>query len=498
MAKKNNAKKSKQDKPYSLTSPMAMGGIHGGEGFTFQDRYIACHVAHWINNPYFVRLMPEGTGDVDIVFEEEGKDHYEHIQVKDHTVVTKEFKEVIESFVKIDNGTEKIYRKFTLSCTGFGQEVSALINKIERFKEAGNFIDKANQKVLATTEADVKSTFHKLGLGSHYEFIFKKVVFEQSPLDFSNDSVCESFFGGNLLKHSLYKKIVAEIVNTAYNKILSKVISHKGRPLHLKDLTDEIESVISTIKQTTDDIVMHVHNWTNEKFDPNPSYTIDWTTHFDRDTKAVPDFSVWNTELIPELQKIKKELLANTTARHIIFRGKCCLSTGLALGMVFPETGGWSFEIIQPGQPQAWKSNESKITDYKIKHEILDSAGLGIPVSETESAVVFNVTGTAQEEVVQFLKNSGIALKKILLIQPENSPGSFSIQNNAEAVSVAVVSKDAIKSMLVNHTATKIHLFFYGPMALALFLGQKLTSVGNIQLYEYQQPGYKSSCLIKT
>jgi hypothetical protein len=491
------AKKNKDDK-YTLTSPMGMGGIHGGEGFTYQDRYIACHISHWLNDPDFVRLMPEGTGDVDVVFEKDGKDQYEHIQIKDHLVATKEFKEVIESFVKIDGGTEKIYRKFTLSCPGFGQDVSALINKLERFKGAADFIDDANKKGLSSTETDVKAAITKLGLKSHYNFILEKVVFEQSPLDFSNDSACESFFGGNLLKHSLYKKIVSEIVNTAYNKILLKVISHKGKPLLLKDLTDEIESIISSLTPISEDIVMHVHNWTNERFDPNPSHTVDWTTHFDRETKKVPDFSVWNTELIPELQKIKKELLTNTTARHIIFRGKCCLSTGLALGMVFPETGGWSFEIIQPGQPQAWKSNETKINEYKIKHEVLDSAALGIPVSETENAVVFNVTGTAQEEVIQFLKDSGIALKKMLLIQLENSPGSFSIQSNAEAVSVATVSKDVIKRMLINHTATKTHLFFYGPMALALFLGQKLTSVGSIQLYEYQQPGYKPSCNIKT
>jgi hypothetical protein len=39
---------------------------------------------------------------------------------------------------------------------------------------------------------------------------------------------------------------------------------------------------------------------------------------------------------------------------------------------------------------------------------------------------------------------------------------------------------------LLNRT----RLFFYGPFSLAVFLGQQLTSVGEVQLFEYQDPGY--------
>jgi hypothetical protein len=41
-------------------------------------------------------------------------------------------------------------------------------------------------------------------------------------------------------------------------------------------------------------------------------------------------------------------------------------------------------------------------------------------------------------------------------------------------------------------------LFFYGPFALSVFLGQQLSSIGKIQLFEYQDPSYVPSVLLKT
>ncbi|MFW1406318.1 SAVED domain-containing protein [Vibrio parahaemolyticus] len=52
--------------------------------------------------------------------------------------------------------------------------------------------------------------------------------------------------------------------------------------------------------------------------------------------------------------------------------------------------------------------------------------------------------------------------------------------------------------MINKYKSKKTHLFYFGPFGLAVFLGQKLTSVGAIQLYEFQDPGYNPSCLLKS
>jgi len=244
--------------------------------------------------------------------------------------------------------------------------------------------------------------------------------------------------------------------------------------------------------------VLYLHNWELAKFDIDATITVDWTAHFDRQPRKVPESSVWNEALLPELYNIKKELAKTSADRQIIFRGKCALSTGIALGMIFPEIGNWTFELHQPPQTEPWRSDAVKINDYKIKHKVIDPVSLGIKGQEKEIAVIFNITGKAFDEIVDYLKQHEIGIKKIIIIEPSATPGTLSIKDSAEAVSLASASKDILKVMVSKFNAVKTHLFYFGPFGLSVFLGQKLTSVGQVQLYEFQDPGYKPSCLLKS
>ncbi|MGL1301997.1 SAVED domain-containing protein, partial [Vibrio parahaemolyticus] len=87
-----------------------------------------------------------------------------------------------------------------------------------------------------------------------------------------------------------------------------------------------------------------------------------------------------------------------------------------------------------------------------------------------------NITGKALTDVADFFKSTGTPLKKIISLQPESTPGNFSIKNDSEAVALASASKDIIKSMINKYKSKKTHLFYFGPFGLAVFLGQKLTS----------------------
>lgn len=101
------AKKKKSKPVFSLLSPQAMGGIIGGDGYSYQDRYIVCNIPKWISDPSFVKLMPEGTGDVDVVFLNSRKHFYDHIQVKNHLVTNTEFADVVKTFSQISLGLKK-------------------------------------------------------------------------------------------------------------------------------------------------------------------------------------------------------------------------------------------------------------------------------------------------------------------------------------------------------------------------------------------------------
>lgn len=61
-----------------------------------------------------------------------------------------------------------------------------------------------------------------------------------------------------------------------------------------------------------------------------------------------------------------------------------------------------------------------------------------------------------------------------------------------------VAARDRLGQILKARQLRTMRLFVYGPLALAVFLGQQLTSIGQVQLFEYQDPGYVPSCTLRT
>ena len=85
-----------------MLSPEAMGGITASKGFGFQTRYAACQLPVWLLDATFHQLFHEGTGDIDIRFQEGERSSRIHVQVKDHNVAPAEFGEVVAHFQKRD------------------------------------------------------------------------------------------------------------------------------------------------------------------------------------------------------------------------------------------------------------------------------------------------------------------------------------------------------------------------------------------------------------
>ena len=78
------------------------------------------------------------------------------------------------------------------------------------------------------------------------------------------------------------------------------------------------------------------------------------------------------------------------------------------------------------------------------------------------------------------------------------SQGAQSIKGAGDAVAFGQAVREKLGQLLKTHQLRKTRIFFYGPFALAVFLGQQLTSVGEIQLFEYQDLGYVPSCTLRT
>src|SRR5690242_9864387 len=129
--------------PGSLLSPEAMGGINAGKGFDFQTRFAACHIPVWLLETAFHQLFYEGTGDIDVRYQEEGRSTRIHIQVKDHEVSPAEFKESLDHFRELDSANLGVYKCFTLVCPSLSAKMRPVESGLARYRNAKPFYDDA-------------------------------------------------------------------------------------------------------------------------------------------------------------------------------------------------------------------------------------------------------------------------------------------------------------------------------------------------------------------
>src|SRR5262249_7948937 len=153
-------------------------------------------------------------------------------------------------------------------------------------------------------------------------------------------------FAVNLVKHPNYNKKLVDMVRPAYATLLREINSVRGKTLDRRTIQSLIEKALATDEGVSEPAGnLFIHNWSVEKFDIEPEFVLDWSSSFQRETRAVPTEKVWNEQLLPQLYNTRKEIAGRTAVRLIRLRGKCALSTGIALGAAFPQIGGWVFEI---------------------------------------------------------------------------------------------------------------------------------------------------------
>lgn len=477
----------------TLLSPSMTGGITGGKGYDFQTRYIVCHFPEWTKNPAFVSLVHEGTGDVDLRHERNGATTIIHIQIKDHEVTPAILREAIETFVRVDTQFAGIYKKFILACPSLSASIRSIENGLQRLLGVAPFYAEIPDALTPTKEA-LTERLTRLNLAEHAEFILEKVEFQTGVTAPSKDDNAIIFFRGQIVNHPRYEEKFRGVMNSAYALMLQHVLANRGKTIDASALDRMVtESFREALRLSEPRIVVNLHNWTREKLPFNCDKELDWSSYFERETRKTPTPDIWQNTLIPQLRELKTDLANNRSDRLIMFQGKACLSSGIAFGATFPKNGGWTIELRQPPTEVLWRSDAAVNSSYNItvEEEHLDANGDSI-------VLLFNITGRARDAVKAAIDDLKLSAKALLIVSPESSPGSSAIKNDTEAVSLAQRARDALHQVLAQHQAGKTHIFFYGPQALAIFLGQRLTAVGEVFLYEYKDPGYLPSCHFRT
>lgn len=491
MSKQSNKAKKSRSRPGSLLAPEATGGIAAGKGFDFQTRYAACYIPVWLLKEAFQHLLFEGTGDIDVHYTEAGKVIRIHLQVKDHEVTASELKAVLQQFVKTDTEYADTYKYFELVCPSVASALRPIVNGLARLRGAATFFDDKPQ-ALAPTKEDVDDRLRKAGLADYIDFIHAKVLFEVDHGDMHHDDRALNHFIGHLLQHPEYANKLRAMVQPAFAEMMRAITAKKGVSVSRAEIETLLRAAVAAGIASEKKITLWLQNWTSEIFDAPADYAVDWSAHFDRPTRKVPSPEMWNNELVPQLEGLKKKILKDRKERLIRFRGKCALSSGIALGAVFPTVGGWAFEIPQPPAKDDWRSDAPAASPYHLREEILEASPKG-----SDIVLGLNIRGDGRQDILKYIESTGNPPRIFAFMSPQ-SQGAQSIGGAGEAVAFGQAVREHLGQLLKKYGLRKTRIFFYGPLALAVFLGQHLTSVGEIQLFEYQDPGYVLTCSLKT
>jgi hypothetical protein len=469
-----------------------MGGIVGGKGFDFQTRYTVCHLPLWLQRGGFHQLFSEGTGDIDIRYVGNGRSTREHIQTKDHDVSPREFKDVVEVFRVIDAEMPSIYVRFTLACPSLSAQLRSVETGLARLRNATPFYDDA-PSALAPTKADVDERMRGHGLTDEQtQFIHDKVFIDVGHGDLAHDERALDLFIARLLSHPEFAGKIRAMVQPAYAELIRRLSASKGVVLDKTSIEGFLRSAVLANLPQEASVTVWIHNWTKETFVPPADYELDWSAYFDRASRRVPPPDVWNNDLVPQLDALRKKVMAAGAVRSIRFRGKATLSTGVALGAVFPAVGGWVFEIPQPPVTEPWRSDAAPTLGYTLQEEICEGTPDG-----SDLVLGLNIRGDGRQDVVRYVESTSQSPNAFVFMSPP-SQGAQSIRGAEDAMAMARAVRERVGVILKARQLRRTRLFFYGPFALSVFLGQQLTAMGEVQLFEYQDPGYVPSCLLRT
>lgn len=222
-----------------------------------------------------------------------------------------------------------------------------------------------------------------------------------------------------------------------------------------------------------------IHGWKREQYDDSPTVELDWTGHYNRETRQIPTAATWKETLFPSLVQTRNTLDQMKPLDYIDFRGRLPSTAMLAVGANFPAVGGYQFRIEQltEGQKSYWYSNAAAA---ELKFNVIEESGnIG-----KRLLIAFCISGSALGDVVDFMNRSPDSFNAMVYAEPEIGIGDAVIRSDEDATALAIHGKKLIQHYRQTYRATSTHLILRAPLGFCLFLGQRLNAVGEIIAYE--------------
>lgn len=241
--------------------------------------------------------------------------------------------------------------------------------------------------------------------------------------------------------------------------------------------------------------VVHLHTIVRRAFSDPADYTIDWVDLFEgEEVKGhLPrNPQAWNNLMLPELRQLRNHIDAQAGPRRLRFRGQARLSAWIAAGAVFKEVAGFQLEAQQG--PDLWRTDAPPAEDFILSEPNITELGEGSAV-----AIGISVTDDICKDVCRYLQTQAPEYGAVMFLTPNRPLGRHCFRDARDVVAFADQAKRKMQRFVRDREATRLGLFYLGPLSGGLFLGHQLNAVAReIQIFEDTQPGYAPSFLLSS
>jgi hypothetical protein len=225
-------------------------------------------------------------------------------------------------------------------------------------------------------------------------------------------------------------------------------------------------------------VALVVHGWERVRFDVRPTVELDWSEHFVHGERIFPEPTFWESEILPNLEEVASRFARrrNGEGMFVDVRGKMPLSMGLAVGFALRQVKGFRVRVRQGDGPSGLWHSDAQPSEMRF----VVRWRTGDPGEDV--LVLLGVTSNGSGAAKAFFEAQGFSAA--VYAEPTTGTGLHAVGSEGDAVALAECAKELIRSARREYGARRTHLVLFAPLGLAVFLGQILSSVGEVVSYE--------------
>jgi SMODS-associated and fused to various effectors sensor domain len=213
-----------------------------------------------------------------------------------------------------------------------------------------------------------------------------------------------------------------------------------------------------------------------QKFDIAPDYVLDWREYFAGDPNAkgheLKKEADWNGALLPELHQLEARINLERSHRLIRARGLARLSAWFVFGFTFSEVARYTIEVDQNGR--LWRTDAKASKDFALVTSDSElSEGETIDGEGKTVALGISITGSLEDDVRTYLSERDEKIAALLFLRPERELGRECLRDAGDAVALADGVKMRARQLVKKWGATKLLIFYFGPLSGACFIGHR-------------------------